>query len=59
MKQLKKIYLSIIAMFVGFILNVMAWTVLPGPNLSTMCLLLGLGLMFGGFIFFIISISKK
>ncbi len=59
MIQNKYLYISILLMMVGFLLNVVAWTILPGPNLNTISLLLGLGLMFGGFISFYNKSNKK
>ncbi len=39
----------------GFILNGLAWTVLPGPVLNTAGLICGLGLIFLGVIYLLLS----
>ena len=54
-----KIGISILMIISGWILNAFAWTTKIGHPLSTICLLLGLGLFFGGIIFMIIIIVKK
>ncbi|WP_167443842.1 hypothetical protein [Flavobacterium cutihirudinis] len=43
---------------VGFVLNGIAWTVKLGPVFSTICLLLGLGLIFSSIILFIIKVRS-
>jgi hypothetical protein len=58
MQKQNKIFLSILIMVVGFILNGLAWTVSMGPTLNTLALLFGLGFMFGGFIYLILSIKS-
>lgn len=58
MNKNRNLYLSILAMLVGFGLNAMAWTILPGPTLNTMGLVIGLGLMFFGFVSFLINLHK-
>lgn len=45
-------------MIIGFVLNGLAWTIPMGPTLNTFALLLGLGSMFGGFIYLILSIKS-
>jgi hypothetical protein len=59
MKRYKGIILSISLMTLGFVLNGLAWTILPGPTLSSLGLTFGLGLSFVGFILFFININKK
>jgi hypothetical protein len=59
MKKHKGIILAISLMILGFILNALAWTILPGPTFSSLGLTLGLGLGFVGFILFFINIIKK
>lgn len=58
MKKQEGIILSVAMMILGFLLNGLAWTVLPGPNLSTFALIAGLGLTFVGFVFLIINLNK-
>lgn len=45
-------------MVLGFVSNGLAWTILPGPTLSTLGLLLGLGLFIFGVVMFILSVNK-
>jgi hypothetical protein len=59
MKKYKGIILSISLMILGFILNALAWTILPGPTFSSLGLIFGLGLSFVGFVLFFINITKK
>jgi hypothetical protein len=58
MQKENKIFLSILIMIIGFVLNGLAWTIPMGPTLNTLALLLGLGSMFGGFIYLILSIKS-
>jgi hypothetical protein len=58
MTKQKGIVLSICSMVLGFVSNGLAWTVLPGPTLSTLGLLLGLGLFIFGVVMFILSVNK-
>ncbi len=58
MQKQNKIFLSILIMIIGFVLNGLAWTVPMGPTLNTLTLLFGLGFMFGGFIYLIVSIKS-
>lgn len=53
---MKKVLHPAILFIVGFILNGIAWTVKVGPILSSICLLLGLGLIFLSIILSIIKI---
>jgi hypothetical protein len=53
------IILSISSILLGFVLNALAWTILPGPTFSSLGLLLGLGLFFFGVIIFISNANKK
>ena len=55
MQKENKIFLSILIMIIGFVLDGLAWTIPMGPTLNTLALLLGLGSMFGGFIYLILS----
>jgi hypothetical protein len=50
---------SLFSIILGFVLNALAWTILPGPTISTFGLLFGLGLMVYGAIKLLISINKK
>lgn len=59
MKKQNLIILYIFLILFGFILNGLAWAILPGPTLSTLGLLLGLALTLFGFVFLIITLSKK
>ncbi len=43
MQKENKIFLSILIMIIGFVLNGLAWTISMGPTLNTLSLLLGLG----------------
>jgi Zn-dependent protease with chaperone function len=53
----RKILLPLVMMPVGFILNGIAWSEnIGGPFISTICLCLGLGLLFFGFILFIVRL---
>jgi hypothetical protein len=60
MKKNKLLFVSIIMMIIGLILNGLAWSSIIGghPN-STICLVLGLGLFCLGLLFFILSFAKK
>ena len=58
MQKENKIFLSILIMIIGFVLNGLAWTISMGPTFNTLALLLGLGSMFGGFIYLILSIKS-
>ena len=58
MNKQNKIIVSILAMILGFVLNAIAWSIAIGPTFNTFALLIGLGLMFGGFISFIINIKN-
>lgn len=51
----KGFFASILSFIIGFVLNGLAWTVLPGPEINTISLILGLGLMLIGFCLFIAS----
>ncbi len=51
MTKQNKAILSISIMIIGFILNGLAWTILPGPTFSALGLLVGLGLILGGFLY--------
>jgi len=59
-KKNKILFVSILIMVIGFILNGLAWSTIIGghPN-STICLVLGLILLFLGLLFFILSFAKK
>jgi hypothetical protein len=59
MTKQKGIILSICSIILGFVLNGLAWTILPGPTFSSLGLTFGLGLMFVGFILFLININKR
>lgn len=55
----KGFIISILSSIIGFILNGLAWTVLPGPVINTLSLIVGLLLMLLGFILFIASFWLK
>ena len=59
MTKQKGIILSIYLLISGFILNGLAWTILPGPTFNTMGLLLGLGLFVFGVVMFVLSVNKN
>ncbi|MCA4809994.1 hypothetical protein IF128_09600 [Empedobacter stercoris] len=46
---------SALSFIIGFVLNGLAWTVLPGPELNTISLIFGLLLMLLGFCLFVAS----
>ena len=53
-----KVFLSIGAIILGGLLNAFAWTTKLGHPISTISLLLGLGLFFIGLILLIVTLSK-
>ncbi|KQS92039.1 hypothetical protein [Chryseobacterium sp. Leaf394] len=55
MSKVKGFSISIVSFILGFILNGLAWTILPGPNLNTLALIVGLLLMLIGGCFFVAS----
>lgn len=55
----KGFIISILSFIIGFILNGLAWTVLPGPEINTISLIIGLLLMLIGFCLFIASFWLK
>lgn len=59
MQKGKRLIISFLSFLLGFILNGLAWTVLPGPELNTISLIVGFILMFFGFIMFVISFFSK
>jgi len=59
MSKRNRIFISILAIIAGWLLDAFAWTTKLGHQISTISLLLGLGLFFGGLIFLIISLTKK
>ena len=54
-----KIVISIMIIIIGWILDAFAFTTKIGHPISTIALLLGLGLFFGGLIYLIITIKNK
>jgi len=54
-----KIFLSVAAIILGWLLDGFAWTTKLGHPTSTICLLLGLGLFFGGLILLIVTTTKR
>ncbi len=50
---------ALYSIILGFVLNALAWTLLPGPTFSTFGLLVGLGLMIYGAIQLLVSINKN
>ncbi|UPT69667.1 MAG: hypothetical protein M0D53_10885 [Flavobacterium sp. JAD_PAG50586_2] len=59
MTKQKGILLSISSILLGFALNGLAWTILPGPMFSTLGLLLGIALFIFGVVMLIISVNKN
>lgn len=59
MTKKNKIFLSVGAIIFGWLLNAFAWTTKLGHPVSTIFLLLGLALFFGGLIFLILTLTKK
>jgi hypothetical protein len=59
MTKKTKILISIGMIILGWLLNAIAWTTTNGPTISSICLLLGLGLFIGGLIFLIINLTRK
>lgn len=53
-----KLFQSLGAVILGWVLNAFAWTTKLGHPISTICLLLGLGLFFGGLILLILTLIK-
>jgi hypothetical protein len=51
MQKQNKIFLSILIMVIGFVLNGSLGQFTNGLTFNTLALLLGLGFMFGGFIY--------
>lgn len=54
-----KIILSIGAIIIGWFLNAFAWTTTIGHPISTICLMLGIGLFFSGLVLLLFSLFKK
>jgi hypothetical protein len=59
MTRYKTLLLSVTLGVSGFILNGLAYTVLPGPELNTIAFFCGVAMMLAGFILFIIALFKK
>lgn len=59
MPKSKLLIISFLIFILGFVLNGLAWTVLPGPELNTISLIVGFILMFFGLIMFVISFFRK
>lgn len=59
MTKKNKIIFSIVAIVLGWSLNAFAWTTTIGHPISTICLLLGVGLFFSGIVFLILAMTKK
>ncbi|WP_312078891.1 hypothetical protein [Chryseobacterium sp.] len=55
MSKVKGFIISTASFILGFILNALAWTILPGPNLNTIALVSGLLLMLIGVCLFVAS----
>jgi hypothetical protein len=55
MKKKRQALTGLLMLITGFILNVLAWSILPGPVLSTIGLGGGQVLMFAGIIFLLLS----
>lgn len=53
-----KLLLSIAMIILGWVLNALAW-VTKGPIINSICLLLGVGLMIGGIILLIVTLTSK
>ncbi len=58
LSRTKSIFLSFGLIITGFVLNGLAWTILPGPTWSSLSLISGLGLIVGGFIFLLLSSNR-
>jgi len=54
-----RIILSIMLVAIGILLDGFAFTTTIGHPISTICLLISLGLIFGGFILFIVGMTTK
>jgi hypothetical protein len=54
-----KIIISSSSIIIGFLLNGLAFTTKIGHPISTICLLIGLGMFFFGIIFLIINLNSK
>jgi hypothetical protein len=54
-----RILISISMIILGWTLNAIAWTTMDGPTISSMCLLLGLGLFIGGTVYLIKNLNGK
>jgi hypothetical protein len=59
MTRKNTVLVSIALIIIGWLLNAFAWTTKMGHPISTICLFLGLGFIFVGLIFFILSLTKK
>ncbi len=55
----KGFIISVLSFIIGFILSGLAWTILPGPEINTISLLVGFLLMLLGFTLFIASFWLK
>ncbi|WP_160316451.1 hypothetical protein [Flavobacterium akiainvivens] len=53
MKKHRKL-IGITAILSGFVLNGLGWTVLPGPFMGTVALILGPCLIFGGIFYLLV-----
>jgi hypothetical protein len=59
MTQAKRILFSVVAMIFGYFLNAFGWTTKLRHPISTICLLLGLALFFGGLVIVIYIIIEN
>jgi len=59
MAKSNKVILSIICIIAGWFINAFAWTTKLGPSVSTISLLVGVGLFIGGIIFLIVILANR
>ena len=59
MKRKHRIILAVLIIVIGSILNGFAWSTDIGHPISTISLISGLGMIFGGIILLILSLDKK
>ncbi len=59
MKKTYRIIFAVLIIAIGSILNGFAWGTDIGHPISTISLISGLGMIFGGIVFLIVSLNKK
>jgi len=59
MTKSNRVILSIICIVSGWFINAFAWTTKSGPSVSTISLLVGVGLFVGGIIYLIVALTQR